>query len=583
MKIIHELSSYTTNKIAAGEVITEPLHVVKELLENSVDAGATKVDIQIKDNGLKSISVADNGHGIYLDDAKALFLRHATSKLKDDSDLYSISTMGFRGEALASIAAISKVDVSSRQSSEMQGFSMTQYGSKLLQLKSINRQVGTTVEVTDLFYNTPVRERFLKEQHRLRQHIADFLENFAFSHPFIKVRASLDDKVVLRTLGDGRLDHLIYEISGEAILKKLIPFDFSIQDIQFKGYLSDISLSFATTKEMRLFVNNRIISYPLIKEELLRAYEGLLPKRRFPYVLLMMQTDPSKVDVNRHPRKAEVKFSDEKDIVTYLKDNIRDVLRGKPMMVEQSISEPKVNQVLTTYEPLNVEKETPITYENLIEANSVISEIKLDDYLPEVKSQSILEEREALFDNFKVDHFIESLQYIGQVFHSFLLYEHEDKLYLLDQHAAHEKILFERFLESFENKSLQTQMLLVPITLKSHASEDALKPLASMGFELDQFGDKELIIRGIPHLFSEDEALTFLEIFLEEDRESLDLSAIITRSCKAAIKANDRLLPIEASTLLDQLKVLKDPYTCPHGRPIFIYFTRGELERRFAR
>lgn len=565
MKQIHKLSSYTSNKIAAGEVITEPLHVVKELLENSVDAGATEIHVNITDHGLKRISVSDNGKGIYYEDSELLFERHATSKLQEDSDLYSISTMGFRGEALASIAAISKVELSSKHESQTQGFSMIQYGSKLLSMQRINRSVGTTIEVSDLFYNTPVRERFLQDQHFLRSHLVEFLQNFAFSHPWIKVRASIDDQVIIRTQGDDNHAHLIFEISGEETLKKLIDFDFELAGVHLKGYLSDFNLSYATTKQIHLFVNNRIVEYPLVKEAILKAYEGLLPKRRYPYVLLFMQTDPSMVDVNRHPRKTEVKLSQEESLRKELPQALREVLRGKPMFFEEKAVVSKQSLPLEDQE-IQVEQ------------------IDLNFYRPDYKSRVIEEERSSYLRDFDLGDFIHSLEYIGQVFSSFLIFEQKDHLYLMDQHAAHEKVLFETFMTSYSEASLSAQMLMIPLRLKLNLQDlSVLEPLEALGFEFDLFGEGEILIRSIPHLFNEQESLAFIERYDEEHRSELPLDEIIMRSCKAAIKANHPLTEQEVHALLDQLKRLEDPYTCPHGRPIFIRFTRGELERRFAR
>lgn len=568
MKSIVKLSPTVSNKIAAGEVVTEPVNVVKELLENALDAAADDITLEIHGAGLKSIRLSDNGSGIDQQDAPLLFERHATSKLREASDLYQIATLGFRGEALASIAAISRVSVTSRTREQLQGFHLIQYGGNVLTHQSAVREQGTTVQVEDLFYNTPVRESFLQKSSILERNITELMRSMAVGHPAVRFKYVIDHEVLFVTHGQGDRLKALYDVFGREVVEHLIEVSFTIDDIKVSGFVSNLDYS-RTSRQLQLFfVNGRYVENPALQQAVQKAYEGLLPLRRYAVCILWLELPYRKVDVNIHPRKLEVRLGQMGEVQEALAEHIRDSLRRKPMI-------PKKMNIPVREAPVRVDFE----------------EIRLEDLTRQQvhEQKNLYEEVTRNTEDFAMSDLLSDMRLIGQFASSFLLYQAGETLYVMDQHAAHEKVLYERFLSAYEKNELQSQLLIVPMRLSLLPEEVRVFEQGlgheSFGYDAELFSRTEVVIRAIPHLFTQDQALAFLQTLLQvQSRPTEHLKEqIISMSCKAAIKANRTVHPEESASLIKQLSALKDPFTCPHGRPIFIEITRHELEKRFER
>ncbi len=565
------LDKIIANKINAGEVITEPLGVVKELVENSIDAGSTEIEIEIRNAGLDFIRVKDNGCGIPYEDTKLLFSRHATSKITEIKDIYRVSTFGFRGEALASIASVSKVNVTSRYTDEMQGFELITYGGRILMNKKIFRNVGSTFTVEDLFYNTPVRANFLKNASSLERNIIKSIGAIAIGNENISFKLFINDKLKLFT-EKGKLMENLLEFFGEDMYTNLVPISFDGEDFSAEGFITDINYSYPNRNNQFFYVNNRLIYNQELLEAVSKAFKGLLPYRRYPGLFLKITTPFDNVDVNVHPRKLEVRFNNNINIVSRLKEEIRPAL----------YSNKKFNSFI------EVEKPKPLVYTNDFEIDftSISYSEKESEIEKVLESVPTTDEKK---DNFDIKNFIAGLKYKGQIFNTYLIFESDNEMVLMDQHAAHEKILFEKFLELHKNKKLRSKILLVPFTMSLSVSayncyKEKNEMLKESGFEIEDFGDNTIVIRGVPHVFEEPESRSFLLEMLEGSAAyEYDLYRVITASCKAAIKAHDKLDDMEVDELLYMLGRLNDPFTCPHGRPIITSITNRELENKFER
>lgn len=568
MQRIHRLSPRVANQIAAGEVITEPLSVIKELLENALDAGAREIRLEIKEAGLKQIILYDDGHGILYEDADLLFERHSTSKIEEAADLKHIQSYGFRGEALASIAAISKVSLSSRHQSQLQGFESIVYGGRTLSIKRLSRQIGTCFVIEDLFYNTPVREGFLKKPGMLERNIIDFMTAMALGHPHVRFRFHADERLILQTFGRGR-EAALLELLGEES-RHLIHTQGEGEAYSFSAYLSGLSFSRTNRRSQFFIVNHRLVENPELQALVQKTYEGLLPQRRYPAVFLFIDVHPEKVDVNIHPRKMQVRFSQDLSLIQDLETGLRPALYAKQIhpVIDK---EPRFSELRSPeWKPARAE-EIPLSF---------FEEVKLPEKL---KIEEIAEATSSSYTTF-----FDGMRYLTQAFASFLIFEKEGSLFFCDQHAAHEKILYESFMEEYRTKTLASQILLVPQSLKlspsqSQAAREKEAFLEQLGFNFEFFSRDEVVLRSQPHLFDTQQATAFFSDVLEGRSEPLSEDELISRACKAAIKANKRLEFPEVEQLLERLKTLQNPHTCPHGRPIFIEMPRRELERRFER
>ncbi|NLY37145.1 MAG: hypothetical protein GX046_07915, partial [Tissierellia bacterium] len=523
----------------------------------------------IHEAGLKKILLHDNGHGIVYEDVDLLFERHCTSKIELATDLKRIQSYGFRGEALASIAAVSKVSLSSRHQSQLQGFETIIYGGRTLSMKRLSRLVGTSFIIEDLFYNTPVRESFLKKPTVLERNIIDFMTAMALGNPMVSFRFHSDEKLILQSFGRGR-DEVLKELVGEDA-KHLISIDMKGQDYELRAYLSNLGFSKTHRRSQFFIVNHRLVENPELQVLVQKTYEGLLPSRRFPVVFFFLEIDPSKVDVNIHPRKMQVRFSEELSLLKDLESNLRPALYGRQIhpVIEEKPRLPKLSKEIKV-KAVEV-KDIPLSFFNQIQVPLT------------TLAEEVAEPESKLYDEF-----FEDLHYLGQVFASFLIFEKGQSLYFCDQHAAHEKILYEEFMKEYKNKNLAQQIMLIPQSIKLSpgqiiAAEEKEDFLQTLGFGFEFFSRDHVVLRAIPHLFDSRQGEIFFLDILEGSKQHRDDDALISRACKAAIKANDRLDRLEVDNLIDSLKTLKNPHTCPHGRPIFIEMPRRELERRFER
>ncbi len=574
MSKIRRLSDHLSNQIAAGEVITEPLSVVKELVDNSIDANSTEIEVEIKGSGIKSIMVSDNGDGIELEDIDLLFERHATSKIASEDELNSINTLGFRGEALASIVSVSKVNVKTRTKDSFQGISVRKYGKNLLAKDHIPFNIGTTVQVEDLFFNTPARFSFLKRNYILQKRITDYISAIAVCNSNIKFKYIVDDNVVFTTHGNGDELSTIYDVYGKEFITHLRKVEINSSDFTIKGYVSSLNYS-RNNKSLQLtFINDRYTTNKELIKMVDLAYESLLPLRRYPAVILWIYTDSKNLDINVHPQKLEVKFKNEILSSKELAKELRGSLYSKKIIPKRVVKEEKHVEVTT-------------------------EELDLDEIIETVSIKDIMREEEARYDSiaseveeeFDFKHFIEDMVYIGQIFRSYLIYEKGDSIYFLDQHAAHEKILFERFLEDYRNNSIYEQILLSPEILGLSRSEMMAFEkndfnFSRFGIDVEKFSEDKLVIRSIPHLFNIEQTKEFLTTMIDESEYKLsDVTeeAIISRSCKNAIKAMHTLRESEADKMLELLAELNNPFTCPHGRPILFEYEKKEIEKKFER
>ncbi len=706
MKRIHKLEPNISNKIAAGEVVERPAAVVKELVENAIDSGATKITVEIKKAGKALIRVSDNGSGIEPDDVELAFERHATSKIETVEDIYSVATLGFRGEALASISAVSNMDVITRRAENETGVKLSISGGKQILKEETGCPVGTTMVVKDLFFNTPARLKFLKSDNAERTALSDIVNKLALSHAEIGFRFVSDDKILFSTPGKGDLYKSIYAIYEKDMSRSLIPVEKSSDGITVKGFMTNLNYTRGNRSLQNFFVNGRYVKSDMLMDGVSMAYRTMLQPGRFPACFLKIEIDPNKVDVNIHPAKTEIKFHQEGAIKQFLYSAVRETLlsfdqtpvvalkdtqvfkrpleapekpasnltesksdtsafntqkkvESKPQIPSDTIDKtPKTKdsdlyrvtkktigtapskkdagiRAHPVYENNRDESKT-YSYDTFIDKSSHVKDLpeKVAESISASKSEtvnvvdppppSIFEQprpqmEAPVLDLFKrsdashdPEQFLERIQseqmsvqstiyddltYIGQMFLTYLIFEKEGKMYLIDQHAAHEKILFERLLRQYRKSALDRQILLDPILVELsynlHASALAQKgTFEKLGLVIDDFGSGAIVIREIPALLDRmgaeslfSNALDKMETHSESSVQTTDarLEKIMQESCKTAIKAHDYMADIEVDQLLDQLKKLDDPYTCPHGRPIIISITRQEIEKKFKR
>lgn len=628
MNQIHVLDPETIDKIAAGEVVERPASVVKELVENAIDAGADSITVEIKEGGISFIRITDNGMGIEKDQLRTAFLRHATSKIQNAEDLTHIMSLGFRGEALSSIAAVAMVEVITKTNDALTGTHMVMEGPKETLFEEIGAPGGTTFLIRNLFFNTPVRRKFLKTSTTEAGYIIDLMEHIALSRPDISFKFIVGSQTRFYTSGNGDLREVIYRIYGREMLQNLVPFSLETEELLIDGYLGTPAIVRSNRNYEIYFLNGRYIRSNLLSKAIEEGYREYLMQHKFPLcVLHMTLKDISKVDVNVHPTKMEVRFLDDPGIFEAVSAGIRERLRSREMIPDveidgkqpadqavqllQEIAKPhpivhtienpkKAKEELFTgnipQEPFHGKKEKPQTVPEPFEINRskeyrVMEEIRYeaDRQLQEFKQSELFEDR-VLTPHKRV-----AFQLIGQVFDTYWLIEYEDKLFIIDQHAAHEKVKYERFMKQYHEKKLITQNLMPPIIVSLNGQEETVyreyaEVFAELGFEVEPFGGSEYAIRSVPvDLYGCQEKEMFLEVLDEllEGGIKGDLTVvrekIASMSCKAAVKGNNRLSIPEAQKLIDELLTLDNPYNCPHGRPTIISMSKYELEKKFKR
>ncbi len=559
MGIIKRLDPSIANKIAAGEVIEKLANVVKELVENSIDAEATKIDIDLLESGMKSIKVTDNGLGMDESDAFLAFERHATSKIKNVNDLFRIQSLGFRGEALPSIAAISRVDLSTSNGEE--AINIIYEDGKFIEKKPGILNQGTAIEISKLFYSTPARFKYLKSPQTELAAIVNMVNGFALANPHISFRLTNDKKQIFVTSNNESLINIMSQIYGINVGKSLIYFEAKNRDYQISGYTTNPIVNRSSRNYINIVVNNRIIQNKEIVQAFLDAYDQLIPKNRYPVAIIYIEVDPILIDVNIHPRKQEIKFSEKDRLVNLIKRALKERLE-----VTHIYQKPKDDFSQTK---ISFYEDSP-TFQESLEL--------------EIKEEESREEKVIIPD----------MEYIGQYSGTYLLWQNEEALFLLDQHAAAERIRYEKYLKKWTESNQEIQELLTPlkvelandILIKTH---EHLNEISVLGVDLE-IKDNYVLVKKIPLWFPKDYEELYVETIIQNlindelvSQESMidDLAKLL--ACKHSLKANHYISSLEANQLLNDLRKCKRPYTCPHGRPIIVDISLKKIEFWFNR
>lgn len=656
---IQKLDELTSSKIAAGEVVEKPAMIVKELFENSVDAGSTEITVEIERGGKQRIRVSDNGSGIPKSDLQLAFERHATSKISTIDDLYYTKSFGFRGEALASIAAVSKVTMTTRTADEESGSRIVVAGGELIDSSEVAATVGTTVEITDLFFNTPVRLKFLKADAAEQKSVVDLIQRLAIANTDVSIRFLMDGEQIFLTDGRGDLASAIYVVFGRQVIRGMNRIQENVDGIQLRGFASNFSNTRGNRNYQFVFVNGRVVQCEEVRDAIALAYRPYLMKNNYPLAFLFLDLHPSRIDVNIHPAKTEIKFEDpgviKQLVYTALKKtfNLYDQIPRESAVVDhrptsferferprdvepvakatlsapekpdeirsETMSSPRTMtmrfQSISSTKPTATSTASP-TFTATAPSSATISSTPSKAELPPITQERrattadavdemsrqtpsapvtepiqelfVLEEEPAYVHQDDEPVLYSDLLYVGTLADTYLLYQKDSDLYLIDQHAAHEKILFERFMDAYRRRSISTQMLLFPLEASVHeGNRERIDHLESLGFHVQRREEHMVFVDGIPSEFPISAARVMLRSALDpaEPAESEDpvSDMIAERACKMAIKAHDVIADIERSALLAQLANLRDPYNCPHGRPIIIRITSHEIEKRFRR
>lgn len=611
MGFIKVLDDNTINKIAAGEVIERPASIVKELIENSIDAGATDITIEITGGGINSIRIIDNGKGIAEDDLEIAFLRHATSKIEDEMGLNTITTLGFRGEALASIAAVSKVELMSRTKTSPIGNKVCINGGQYTQKEQCGCPEGTIITIKDVFFNTPARLKFLKSEAREGMYITNVVENMALSSTNISFKYKLNNKPILSTRGDGDLKSVLLAVYGKEIIKNVILVD-SIKDfITVRGFIGNSNISKNSRNNQSIYVNGRFVKNKTITAAVEAAFKSMLTINKFPFFVIAISANPEFIDVNVHPTKAEVKFQDEQLIFKAVYHGVKEAIISISDLIDNNAPAdkpsftsniPKVNytqEKLNIFDGVNISSdfrnddnicEKPKAYENSIATKPMQNTVKYNSL--EINNSEDPKANET-GTNTKSPKF-EPLAIVGQIHFMYIIAEGIDEMYLIDQHAAHERIYYEKYLEQYGKSKVQSQNSLVPIIIELSLSEKSgvlqnINLFTKLGYEIEDFGGNSIALRAIPVIYGNPNPKElFHEIIEEIDLESKDILHTIdkvfyTMACKSAIKAGDKLNYKEMYELIEQLRWCDNPYNCPHGRPTIIKMSYYELEKKFKR
>ncbi len=644
MAHITVLDQNTINKIAAGEVIERPASVVKELLENAIDAKATAVTVEIRDGGISFIRVTDNGSGIPKEEVPTAFLRHSTSKIQSVEDLFTVSSLGFRGEALSSIAAVAKVELITKTPEQISGTRYQIEGGKERALEEIGAPEGTTFLVRDLFYNTPARQKFLKTAQTEGAHVASLVEKIAMSHPEVSVRLIQNNQNKLHTSGNHNLKDMIYTVFGREIAANLLPVEYEEEIFSIRGFAGKPVIARSNRNFENYFINGRYIKSSIIAKAIEEAYRPFMMQHKYPFVLLHLKIEPEYLDVNVHPTKMELRFREEEEIYKKIYEAVSRALAQKELIPQVSldkkkdIDEEKREEKRAPHpEPFEVRRKEKaekkpaqeqaqnrdVVYENKavygriaesspswLDEESVpqkpVSTQKMEGLagkakeletaaplpnhtLPKEKQLDLFEEK-LLEPKSRKRH-----KLIGQLFDTYWLVEFDQNLYIIDQHAAHEKVLYEKTMASLKTREFTSQMVSPPMILTLSGQEKRLLEkyktyFTEIGFELEPFGDREYALRAVPdNLFSIAKKELFMEMLdnLSDDilKGSPDMiyEKVASMSCKAAVKGNHSMSAMEADHLIDQLLQLENPYACPHGRPTIISMSKYELEKKFKR
>lgn len=687
MTLIHVLDEPTINQIAAGEVVERPSAVVKELVENALDAKATAITVEIKEGGLSFIRITDNGAGIGKEDIPLAFLRHATSKIRSAEDLLSVTSLGFRGEALSSIAAVAQVELITKTQSSLNGYRYLIEGGEEKAFEEIGSPNGTTIIVRNIFFNTPARRKFLKTATTEAGYISDLMERIMISHPQVSFKFIVNNQVKLQSNGNNNNKDILYQIYGRDITKELLAVEYQAEDVKISGYIGKPIITRGNRNFENYFINGRYIKSPVITRAIEEAYRPYLMQHKYPFTSLYLEITPGLIDVNVHPQKLEIRLKNGETVYQAILTSIRQALAQKEMIPKviltkeeekpaqrvklpepfeenrrktiansvpnnnhrmnpeaslrflsqlsealsngptgeskESDSDSNLNQDIsynnsTNVEYLNeIEKDYSINIESSVSRassnNSIVMESPTEDISVNAAASNSIHEKEeevtslgqlSLFEQQQNEdtHFLSKSaqaehRIIGQVFSTYWLVEYRKELFIIDQHAAHEKVLYEQIMAAARDKVCESQLLLPPIVLSLTLREQELllkyeEVLNQLGYEFEHFGGNEYSFRGVPanlYGLSEKELLLdFIDSLNEEIPSSspnsiLVLEKVASMSCKAAVKANHVFSYDEAKALITQLLTLENPYHCPHGRPVIISMSQLELEKKFKR
>lgn len=595
MPTIEVMDTILANKIAAGEVVERCMNVVKELVENSIDAGSTRIEIALVDAGVKKIEVKDNGKGMNREDAHLAFLRHATSKLKNLDDLFNIMTLGFRGEALPSIASVSEVSMYTSDGKE--GTFLHLSGGHVTKEESLGLVKGTTIVVEDLFYNTPVRLKYLRNLYTELALITDYVNKMALSYPTIQFILQNNDKMILNTAGDGNLLKVIYEIYGVEVAKKMIVLEGENNDYRIEGYMSYPEVAKASRNAMTTLVNGRVIKNNVLNRLILDAYHTYIPKDKFPVIVMNIEVDPLLIDINIHPTKMDIKFSKLDTLTELLSKMITANLKKTLLIPHASVrSHETIDEVLeqTIEQPKSIlEEEEPIVKKTVEEMqfHFEVNDSSLDNN-PNKEVEEMLEQKQEEAEEHAT---IKRMYPVGVVHTTYIIAENEEGMYVIDQHAAAERINYEKYLDALSREERTTTPLLVPLSLEFSNEEflllkEKLDVLRNIGIDCEEFGHNTLVIRTHPTWFFEGKERESIEkiigLLLSKDvfsKEKFVEKTAITLACRMSIKANDYVSLDDMQYLLDTLITCRNPFTCPHGRPTVIAYSNYDLEKLFKR
>lgn len=610
------LNQETIDKIAAGEVVERPCSVVKELVENAIDAGSTAITVEIKEGGISFIRITDNGCGIERDQVAVAFYRHSTSKIRSAEDLLTVKSLGFRGEALSSISAVARVELITKTYDELTGTRYVIEGSKELSNEEIGAPDGTTFIVKDLFYNVPARRKFLKTAQTEGSYISDMVEKLALSHPDISFKFINNNQTKLHTSGNGNRKDIIYHIFGREISSSLLEVKHECEYFKVEGFIGKPVITRGNRNYENYFINGRYVKSNILSRAIEEAYKSFLMQHQYPFTVLYF-TFFSELDVNVHPTKMELRFDNNNEIYVELCDTIYAILSHKEMIPEVPVdSTPAPKKIVHEYkepipEPFEKRRinEVRAAESRSVYGQSVTSTVK--NYsatepaakAPETSTayepaQVVTGTQQTLGDYDKVfltESSKKQFSIIGQLFKTYWLIEFEDKLYIIDQHAAHEKVLYEKTMARLANKDFTSQRISPPIVMTLDAMEcemlEKYRPqIEQFGYEVEHFGGKEYMISAIPdNLFNIDMKDLFIEMLDDfsnaTGRQTPDIitEKVASMSCKAAVKGNDKLTLPEINKLIDELLSLDNPYNCPHGRPTIISMSKYEIEKKFKR
>ncbi|MEE8826576.1 MAG: DNA mismatch repair endonuclease MutL [Eubacteriales bacterium] len=673
MSEIHVLSQSTIDKIAAGEVVERPASVVKELTENSIDAGADRITIEIRDGGISMVRITDNGKGMAPDDLPLAFQSHATSKITTVNDLDTLSSLGFRGEALSSIAAVSRVEVLTKRPADLSGRRYVVEGGRPRVNEAVGTPDGTTVIVRDLFYNTPARAKFLKTAMTEAAHVGAFAEQLILSNPSISFRFIVNGQTKLESTGSGNLRDCIYHIYGREVVSQLVETDYREDGIHIHGFIGKPSVSRGNRGFENYYVNGRYIESRVVARGIEDGYRNRLMQHQYPFVCLFLDIDGGAVDVNVHPRKLEVRFSDEKRIYQAVLNAVRQAFEHLDMVLLSSLNEPDKNDRKQNEEKAELKAQpfetrafreenqrlreeaapyirkfmgsAPVTEPKPNTESKPNTEPKPDADHREMKSgggmpaassgnasggqarmpaeahsgdtSAAFGEKPAIEKpsagsapekpspeqnhpvpvqgTFLSEQAKPLRRIIGQVFNTYWICEFDGKMYIFDQHAAHERVNFERFMKQYKERNIAAQQVSPPIIFQADAKQEMLllqykDSFAKIGFDIEPFGGRSFAVHSVPYTLGTIDSADLFRDFLSEIEVSDELAdldifvhRVATEACKASVKGGEKLSFREAEALLDELMRCDDPYHCPHGRPTIIAFTKKDLEKRFKR